>query len=178
VLRYLLLKESINDIDSDYWYARDGFMHYGHWMLANEGFYLDTPEPLEFPNDTWCAQEVRKANLFYYFYYFSADKHDAFLLKAQEYYAYVKQTLASSNEAQFTRILAILMQNDGVQQRFNEQKPHSSVTIKSTEYGQAPSHSKVNVIKQYFRDSWGLLKNTSVKKECRWLAIRLKSVFG
>jgi len=99
VARYLFLKEQINEIDDDYWYARHTFMHYCQWMKENESFYLDNPEQLEFPNDTWCAQEIRKANLFYYASYFSEIETPAYIEKAEKFYDYVTEHLTHSKEA-------------------------------------------------------------------------------
>jgi len=41
-------------------YARAALLHYARWMAQHETFYLDRPEQLEFPTETWAAQELRK----------------------------------------------------------------------------------------------------------------------
>lgn len=177
VVRYLLLKESLEQNDADYWYARDGLMHYGRWMLHNESYYLDSPEQLEFPNDTWCAQEIRKANLFYYCHYFANENNPAYIQKAQAYYSYIAQRLATSSETQHTRILAILMQNDGVEQKFLLNPSQSSVSPQHIEHGEPLKANVSNILKQYVVDLYRLSKHFSVKDEYRWLSIRVKHVF-
>jgi hypothetical protein len=45
----------------EYAYARACLLQYARWMAAHEAPYLDRPERLEFPTETWAAQEIRKA---------------------------------------------------------------------------------------------------------------------
>jgi hypothetical protein len=44
-------------------YIRACLLHYARWMANHESFYLDRPEQLEYPTETWAAQELRKANV-------------------------------------------------------------------------------------------------------------------
>src|SRR5262249_44289321 len=37
---------------------------YAAWMVDHERAYFDHPEQLEYPTETWAAQELRKANVF------------------------------------------------------------------------------------------------------------------
>ena len=46
-----------------YAYARAALLHYAGWMLEHEVPYFDRPEKLEYPTETWAAQEFRKANV-------------------------------------------------------------------------------------------------------------------
>src|SRR5262249_28186624 len=61
--RYLNIKVEAAQLDSTYSYARASLVHYACWMLDNERPYFDHPEALEFPTETWAAQEFRKANV-------------------------------------------------------------------------------------------------------------------
>jgi hypothetical protein len=61
--RYLKVKEEAGQLDSMYAYARASLLAYAGWMLENERPYYDHPEKLEFPTETWAAQELRKANV-------------------------------------------------------------------------------------------------------------------
>jgi hypothetical protein len=47
-----------------YAYAKETFLHYARWMARNEYPYLDKPELLEFPTETWAAHEMRKSDVF------------------------------------------------------------------------------------------------------------------
>lgn len=61
--KYLSLKEEAGQCDESHQYAAACLRHYGRWMLAHEEPYFDHPEKLEYPTETWAAQELRKANV-------------------------------------------------------------------------------------------------------------------
>jgi hypothetical protein len=61
--KYLDVKSEAGEFDADYEYAAASLAHFGRWMLDNEQPFFDTPEKLEFPTETWAAQELRKANV-------------------------------------------------------------------------------------------------------------------
>jgi hypothetical protein len=61
--RYLALKADMGEIDRMYAYGRSCLLAFAAWMLDNEMPYFDRPEKLEFPTETWAAQEFRKANV-------------------------------------------------------------------------------------------------------------------
>lgn len=44
-------------------YARQSVLHYAGWMLTHERAYLDSPAALEYPTETWAAQDLRKGNV-------------------------------------------------------------------------------------------------------------------
>ncbi len=41
-------------------------LHYARWMATNEYPYLEKPEILEYPTETWAAQDMRKSEIFKY----------------------------------------------------------------------------------------------------------------
>ncbi|MFY8199472.1 MAG: hypothetical protein ACOVLE_02285, partial [Pirellula staleyi] len=41
-------------------YARASFFQYARWMVENERPYLDHAQNLEYPTETWAAQDIRK----------------------------------------------------------------------------------------------------------------------
>jgi len=63
VSRYLSVKADEGQLDNGYAYARTVLLRYADWMVAHERPYFDQVEKLEFPNETWAAQEFRKANV-------------------------------------------------------------------------------------------------------------------
>lgn len=65
MIEYMKVKEEIGEIDKCYRYAVKSFKHYTEWMLKNEYSYLDKPETLEYPNETWAMQELRKPHILY-----------------------------------------------------------------------------------------------------------------
>jgi hypothetical protein len=63
--KYLDYKEERGELDGMHAYARASLLHYARWMALNEYPYLEKPERLEFPTETWGAQEIRKSDAFY-----------------------------------------------------------------------------------------------------------------
>jgi hypothetical protein len=61
--RYLVLKFQADQLDAMYGYARRCLLTFAAWMVDNEIPYFDRPEKLEYPTETWAAQELRKANV-------------------------------------------------------------------------------------------------------------------
>lgn len=64
VFKYLECKREHNEIDADYEYARQSLLHYAAWMVEQERPYFEREAQMEFPTETWGAQELRKANVF------------------------------------------------------------------------------------------------------------------
>lgn len=62
--KYLDLKAEIGQRDRMYAYARASLLHYAAWMAQNEYPYLEKPELLEYPTETWAAQDMRKSEVF------------------------------------------------------------------------------------------------------------------
>jgi hypothetical protein len=58
---YLDFKAERGEQDPMYAYARATLLHYARWMVEHEYPYLDQPEKLEFPTETWAAQDIRKS---------------------------------------------------------------------------------------------------------------------
>jgi len=63
LVRYLDLKRDWHQLDPMYDYARRSLLHYAAWMRDHELPYLDQRDKLEFPTETWAAQDLRKANV-------------------------------------------------------------------------------------------------------------------
>jgi hypothetical protein len=62
--RYLDYKAERDQRDSGYAYGRAALLRYARWMAEHERPYLDRPEILEYPNETWAAQDLRKSEVF------------------------------------------------------------------------------------------------------------------
>jgi hypothetical protein len=59
--KYLDYKVERGQIDALYAYGRMSLLRYAHWMASHEYPYLDKPEILEYPTETWAAQDIRKS---------------------------------------------------------------------------------------------------------------------
>jgi hypothetical protein len=62
--RYLHLKSELGQPDPAYAYAQAALLHFARWMVENEYPYLEKPAILEYPNETWAAQDMRKSEVF------------------------------------------------------------------------------------------------------------------
>jgi DNA-binding PucR family transcriptional regulator len=62
--RYLWFKSERGQCDTMYGYAQAALLHYARWMADHEYPYLERPEILEYPNETWPAQDLRKSEVF------------------------------------------------------------------------------------------------------------------
>jgi hypothetical protein len=108
--RYLALFEA-RGRDGRWEYVRACVLHYARWMAEHEYFYLDRPEKLEFPNETWAAQELRKAEVLDLaaFHAATAEERDRFLAVARHFHDRALETLAASPVHSRTRPVVVLM---------------------------------------------------------------------
>ncbi|MBK1849807.1 hypothetical protein FE845_00500 [Marinobacter sp. 1-4A] len=116
IARYLHIKMEFGDTDAHLVYAHEAFMHYTNWMLENERPFLSDPEQLEFPNDTWVAQDIRKAMLMFQAAELSSVNAKSFQNRGHQWLEEIVKTLAKSEQKHYSRILIILMQNYGPHQ--------------------------------------------------------------
>jgi len=167
--RYLLLKEQLEQNDSAYGYARCAFVHYASWVRENEQPYLTAPEKLEFPNDTWAAQDIRKANVLYYAAYFDPERAQKYLERAEFFWHYCIDRLSASEERSTTRILSILMQNQGVR----EWQQHTSASAIPMPDIQPNKFPCIGPWRRLARDAWRIARRFSWRTEWHWLKTRL-----
>jgi hypothetical protein len=92
--KYLDHKAELGELDEPYAYARASLLHYARWMAQHEYPYLEKPEILEYPTETWPAQDMRKSQVFK-FAARHADEDDRgrFLERAQFFFDYSTRTL-------------------------------------------------------------------------------------
>src|SRR5262249_36218577 len=62
--KYLDEKIDRDELDWMYGYAQASLLRYARWMVDHEYPYLDQPEKLMFPTETWAAQDIRKCDVF------------------------------------------------------------------------------------------------------------------
>ncbi len=63
--KYLGAKLERGQMDRMFDYGRGSLLHYARWMTANERPWLDEPEKLEFPTESWAVTELRKSDVFF-----------------------------------------------------------------------------------------------------------------
>ena len=108
--KYLDIKHEADEHDEAYHYAAASLVHFGRWMLNNERPYFDHPEQLEFPTETWAAQELRKANVLRLAAkYAEADERTAMLRRGEELADRAWDDLERFESRHVSRSLAIVM---------------------------------------------------------------------
>jgi hypothetical protein len=182
VYRYLHVKLNIEQLDESFHYARKSLLNYADWMCEHEQPYLHRPEILEYPNHTWAAQDIRKANVLFMASYFSSDdiSKTRYQIKADSIYCYVTETFNKEPTRDFTRILSILMQNHGIKSYvdntpnvYYQQKQHLYFEH-SLETNNKEHKHKINT--PLFNAFWATLSNTSPSNELAWLRKRSRKV--
>ena len=95
-----------------YAYARESLLRYARWMAANEYPYLDKPERLEYPTETWAAQDMRKCEVFQYAAkHGDPDERTRFLERAHFFFTASTETLASKPTRSLARPVVLLLVN-------------------------------------------------------------------
>jgi hypothetical protein len=104
-------------------YARESLLVYAEWMAAHEAPYLDHPEKLEYPTETWVAQELWKSEVFgFAAKYGSAAQRDVFLERSDFFYRYAVTKLAAMPTRTLTRPLVLLLSH-GIMPQYVRQRP-------------------------------------------------------
>jgi hypothetical protein len=110
--RYLEFKSERGEIDHAYAYARAALLHYARWMVEHEYPYLEKPEILEYPTETWAAHDMRKSEVFQYAAaHASPDDRVRFLERAEFFFDYSVSTLLKMETRTFTRPMVLMLTN-------------------------------------------------------------------
>lgn len=92
-------------------YVLAALHRYGRWMADNESFYLDEPEQLEYPTETWAAQELRKGTtLWMAARHAPPEDREHFRNKGTELLERAWQSLSTFESRICTRPLALVLQ--------------------------------------------------------------------
>ena len=110
--RSLDYRVELGRLDREYAYARAALLHYARWMVEHEYPYLDRPEILEYPTETWAAQDLRKCDVFLYAAgHSSGAEREQFIKRAGFFFDYSVATLQQSKTRTLARPLVLLLTN-------------------------------------------------------------------
>ena len=111
-------------------YARATLLHCSRWMAGHEYPYLDKPQLLEFPTETWAAQDLRKAEVFDLAAMLTsdADERGRFVERARYFHRTALETLARMPTRTRTRPLVILMSNGFARAWHEARTEHAPLT--------------------------------------------------
>ena len=110
--KYLDWKADLGELDRMYDYARASLVTYARWMALNERPFLDHPEHLDHPTETWAAQDMRKSEVFKLAArQASASEREAFLERSRFFFDYSVRTLQQMPTSVLTRPMVLLLTN-------------------------------------------------------------------
>lgn len=150
--------------------ALQSLLHFAKWMVENEYAYLDKPEKLEFPNQTWSAQDCRKLCVLSFVKPLLNSSEQATLeAKFNEIKAKVTTRLTNSDESTTTRILCLLLQNGDWQGYAQEGEKLAHTLGKDFHQALEPiSYKPIG----FFTKTWEVIGNFSFAREKRQLLKR------
>ena len=110
--KYLDYRVELNRIDDAYAYGRAALLHYARWMAAHESPYLERPEILEYPTETWAAQDMRKCEVFLFAAgHCVGDERQHFIERAAAFHHYSVSTLLESKTRTLARPMVLMLTN-------------------------------------------------------------------
>ena len=123
--KFLDYKLDLGQIDACYLYARASLLHYARWMAAHERPYYHQRERLEYPTETWPAQDIRKSDVFAYAAQLAEPAERArFTERARFFFDYSLTTLVQEPTRAFARPVILLLSNGFLQLRGRARTDH------------------------------------------------------
>ncbi len=122
--RYLDFKAERGQMDRMYAYARASLLNYARWMTEHEYPYLDKPEILEYPTETWPAQDMRKSEVFEAAARIAdtAEERETFLERSRFFFESSTTTLAKMPTRSLARPVVLLLSN-GLARAYSQLNP-------------------------------------------------------
>jgi len=173
--KYLDIKYEAGQLDPSFWYGRSVLLKYAEWMAAHEYPYLEKPEILEFPNETWAAQDIRKSDIMAHAALYSPEPLRKQLMERSRFFfeASIKQ-LKGWETRYLTRPIAILMSNGMLHMdTFFNSTYHEDIASRDTDYLKFNDNSasqRSGIVKKAKR----MIKKTSLRRELLWIRRNLK----
>ncbi len=117
--RYLDYKVKLNQIDGHFRFGVASIRHYANWMSEHERPTLSEPDQLQYPTETWAAQDMRKWHVLEHASRYASDETSRSKMqkKADFFYNYVVQHLNQSPTKTLCRPV-VLMHNFGWQREW------------------------------------------------------------
>jgi hypothetical protein len=110
--KYLDYKAELGELGEDYAYAVASLLHYVRWMAENEYPYLEKPEILEYPTETWAAQDMRKCEVFQFAsLHAEGEERQRFQERAEFFFQYSVNKLLTMPTRTLCRPVVLLLSN-------------------------------------------------------------------
>lgn len=176
VAKFLDKKGELGERDEAFALARAGLLAYADWMEQNEFPYLRRTELLEYPNETWAAQELRKCVVLYHAARYAGRQRGlAYLEKARQLLEEALSDLERFPTSSCTRPVALMLQNGWIAAAL---KDGPDLQVADGEPVQPPGAGtpKVSggaVAARIARELGDALRETTLARELAWLKSRL-----
>jgi len=177
--RYLAIKQLWNQLDQDFSHARDSLLAYGRWMAENEYPYLEKPEILEYPNETWAGQDLRKGVVLYFAALWAmGEEREHFLVRANFFLNYGLAELCRQATSYYARPLILMIQNAWVGEALRYVATQQSASgLPKPKNGQSagqptPRLNLGSFMRRTTADLSEIFPQTSLKREWHWLRAR------
>jgi hypothetical protein len=140
---YLDFKTELGERDRMYAWARASLLHYARWMADHEYPYLDKPEILEFPTETWAAQDIRKSDVFHYAERYAATEEDRrrFRERAAFFFRSSVDALRAAPTRALARPVIVLLTSGRLHAWFERHRDqlHAEVPVELHDFGAPPA---------------------------------------
>lgn len=129
--RMIDVLEQVPGQEANLQYAVASLLHYARWMLEHERPVLDHPEQLQYPTETWAAQDVRKWHVLAYASRWCSTREEGekMMAKAEWFYDYVMKTLDGFETKSLCRPVVLMLgcgwQRDSLLKDFEAMCPKS-----------------------------------------------------
>ncbi|BDV43053.1 hypothetical protein GURASL_19760 [Geotalea uraniireducens] len=176
VAKYLDTLKERGEFSNGFAYARASLLAYAAWMAEQEYPYLEKPEILEYPNETWAAQDLRKSVVLYHAArYCDGDRRAVFLDRSRYFFQTAGEELARHQTSRYTRPVALMLQNGWVGPRSAEQLAPCLVPAEAADgFGKpTPYFCGKAVLVRICHDLARAIRETSWRREIAWLTSRL-----
>ena len=123
--KYLDLKIELQEMDFNFFYARDSLLHYAEWMTEKEKPYQEVLDKVMIPTETWPAHDIRKAHVLFQAGCLCRSKdHQRYFERAEYFFTNCLQHLLSWKTAYLTRPLVIISVYSSVRDYFIKDIQH------------------------------------------------------
>ena len=134
--RYLDDREEAGAAGRTFHYARASLLHYARWMVDHEYPYLDRPEILEYPTETWAAQDMRKSDVFKFAAKHAVDPRERsrFLERSDFFFRSSTTTLAAMPTRTLARPVVLMLGNGYMHAYFQAHPDHASAVPQAHDF--------------------------------------------
>jgi hypothetical protein len=145
-------------------------------MVEKEYPYLRIPAILQYPNETWAAQELRKCAVLYHAARFAGDRRrEEYVRKARFLYDAACEDLSTRPSSSLARPLALVLQNGWVGPRIAERSvPVEDSSEPARSFGPpTPRLTVGSVAARTVRELGRAFRESSIRREISWLRSRI-----